>query len=116
MRILHVNKFLYRRGGAGEIPVRRMIGRSEAELADLADAMARRIPRSEVVADVGYSGGGALPGTGLATRVVAFEVRDVDADPADRAAYTDKVPVVLLDGVEHAYWQIDEKALRRALR
>ena len=47
---------------------------------------------------------------------VAFEVRDVDADPADRAAYTDKVPVVLLDGVEHAYWQIDEKALRRALR
>jgi glutaredoxin len=47
---------------------------------------------------------------------VAFEVRDVDADPADRAAWTDKVPVVLLDGTEHAYWQIDEKALRRALR
>ena len=47
---------------------------------------------------------------------VAYEVRDVDADPADRAAYTDKVPVVLLDGREHAYWQVDEKALRRALR
>jgi glutaredoxin len=47
---------------------------------------------------------------------VAFERRDVDGDPADRAAYTDKVPVVLLDGVEHAYWQVDEKALRRALR
>ena len=47
---------------------------------------------------------------------VAYDVRDVDADPADRAAYTDKVPVVLLDGREHAYWQVDEKALRKALR
>ena len=46
----------------------------------------------------------------------AYEVRDVDADAADRAAYTDKVPVVLLDGREHAYWQVDEKALRKALR
>ena len=47
---------------------------------------------------------------------VPLQVRDVDADPADRAAYTDKVPVVLLDGVEHAYWTVDEKVLRRALR
>jgi glutaredoxin len=47
---------------------------------------------------------------------VPLEVRDVDADPADRAAYTDKVPVVLLDGVEHAYWTIREDVLRRALR
>lgn len=46
---------------------------------------------------------------------VPLEVRDVDADPADRARWTDKVPVVLLDGVEHAYWRIDEKVLRRAL-
>ena len=47
---------------------------------------------------------------------VAVEVRDVDADPADRAAWTDKVPVVLLDGREHAYWQVDAQALRKALR
>ena len=47
---------------------------------------------------------------------VTFELRDVDADPADRAAWTDKVPVVLLDGREHAYWQVDEKALRKALK
>ena len=47
---------------------------------------------------------------------VPLEVRDVDADPADRARWTDKVPVVLLDGVEHAYWQVDERVLRRALR
>ena len=47
---------------------------------------------------------------------VALEVRDVDDRPEDRAAWTDKVLVVLLDGVEHAYWTVDEKVLRRALR
>ena len=47
---------------------------------------------------------------------VPLEVRDVDADPDDRARWSDRVPVVLLDGVEHAYWRIDERALRRALR
>ena len=46
----------------------------------------------------------------------AFELRDVDASEADRAAWSDKVPVVLVDGREHAYWSVDEKALRRALR
>jgi len=47
---------------------------------------------------------------------VPLEVRDVDADEADRARWSDKVPVVLLDGVEHAYWTVDEAVLRRALR
>ncbi len=45
-----------------------------------------------------------------------LEVRDVDADPQDLARWSDKVPVVLLDGVEHAYWRIDEKVLRKALQ
>lgn len=47
---------------------------------------------------------------------VAFERRDVDAAPEDVAAYSDKVPVVLIDGREHAYWSVEEKALRKALR
>ncbi len=47
---------------------------------------------------------------------VPLEVRDVDADPADLARWSDKVPVVLLDGVEHAYWDVDERVLRTALR
>lgn len=47
---------------------------------------------------------------------VPLEVLDVDADPALRAAYSDKVPVVLLDGAPHAYWTVDERVLRRALR
>ena len=46
---------------------------------------------------------------------LSLEVRDVDADPADGVRWSDKVPVVLLDGVEHAYWRIDEPVLRRAL-
>ena len=46
---------------------------------------------------------------------VRCEVLDVDADPVLRV-WSDKVPVVLLDGVEHAYWQVDVKALRAALR
>ena len=45
-----------------------------------------------------------------------FELADVDSDAGLRSRWTDKVPVVLLDGVEHAYWQVDDKALRAALR
>ncbi len=76
---LEATLLVYRRGRAAEIPVRRMIASSEADCGELAGAIARRIPGSEVVADVGYSGGGALPGTGLPTRVVAIEVRDPEA-------------------------------------
>ncbi len=47
---------------------------------------------------------------------VPLEVRDIDADPEDVARWSDKVPVVLLDGVEHAYWRVNEAVLRKALR
>ena len=46
---------------------------------------------------------------------VPLEVLDVDADPALRE-WSDHVPVVLLDGVAHARWWVDEAALRTALR
>ena len=46
----------------------------------------------------------------------AYERRDVDLSEADVEAYGHKVPVVLLDGVEHGYWQIDAGRLRAALR
>ena len=42
--------------------------------------------------------------------------RDVDESAQDVRTYGQKVPVVLLDGVEHAYWQVDPRALRAALR
>lgn len=47
-------------------------------------------------------------------------VTDVDAaaaagDSALRAEYGDRLPVVLLDGSEHSYWEIDEPRLRADL-
>lgn len=45
---------------------------------------------------------------------------DVDAraaagDPAARAEFGDRLPVVLLDGREHSYWELDEDRLRADL-
>lgn len=47
-------------------------------------------------------------------------VTDVDAaaaagDSGLRAEYGDRLPVVLLDGSEHSYWEIDEPRLRADL-
>lgn len=51
---------------------------------------------------------------------VPVEVRDVDdhttTDPADRARWSDHVPVVLLDGEQHSLWFVDEAVLATALR
>ena len=41
---------------------------------------------------------------------------DVDADPEDRAEYGDLVPVVLVDGVVHAYYRVEPDRLRQALQ
>jgi glutaredoxin len=46
---------------------------------------------------------------------VPWDERDVTLDEADWAEYGDRVPVVLLDGREHGYWQVDEARLRRDL-
>jgi hypothetical protein len=67
--------------------------------------------------------------TGAAARLVqladelGFEltVTDVDATAADgnpalRAEFGDRLPVVLLDGAEHSYWEVDEPRLRADLR
>lgn len=45
---------------------------------------------------------------------------DVDAqaaagDSSLRAEYGDRLPVVMLDGAEHSYWDVDEPALRADL-
>jgi hypothetical protein len=49
-----------------------------------------------------------------------FTITDVDAaaaagEPARRAEFGDRLPVVLLDGVEHSYWEVDEPRLRADL-
>ncbi|WP_396883084.1 glutaredoxin family protein [Mycobacterium sp. SMC-4] len=47
-------------------------------------------------------------------------VTDVDeaaaaGQPALRAEFGDRLPVVLLDGAEHSYWEVDEARLRADL-
>jgi glutaredoxin len=44
-----------------------------------------------------------------------YEELDVDADPRRRDEYSDRVPVVLIDGREHGYWQVEEPRFRAAL-
>jgi glutaredoxin len=40
---------------------------------------------------------------------------DVDTDPALRAEFGDRVPVIEVDGREHGYWRVEEARLRAAL-
>jgi hypothetical protein len=40
---------------------------------------------------------------------------DVDGDRDLLDEYSDRVPVVLLDGKEHGYWRVEEDRLRRDL-
>jgi glutaredoxin len=49
-----------------------------------------------------------------------FSTADVDAEaaagrPGLRAEFGDRLPVVLLDGREHSYWEVDEPRLRADL-
>jgi len=46
---------------------------------------------------------------------IAWRSIDVDSDPQLRSAYTDHVPVTIVDGVEHARWFVDPARLRAAL-
>ena len=44
-----------------------------------------------------------------------YDELDVDADRDRRNEYSDRVPVILVDGKEHGYWRVEEDRLRRAL-
>ena len=49
--------------------------------------------------------------------VTCIDVDEAAArDPELRAEYGDRLPVVLLDGREHSYWEVDEERLRADLR
>lgn len=51
----------------------------------------------------------------LASRGLAVEERDVDADTSLEAAWGDKVPVLLADGREICRYRFDRLALESAL-
>lgn len=40
---------------------------------------------------------------------------DVDADRQRCAEYSDRVPVILIDGREHGYWRVEEARFRAAV-
>ncbi|PZS36720.1 MAG: NrdH-redoxin [Pseudonocardiales bacterium] len=44
-----------------------------------------------------------------------YEELDVDAEQDRRAEYSDRVPVILIDGKEHGYWRVEEPRFRKAL-
>ncbi|BBZ49614.1 glutaredoxin family protein [Mycobacterium heidelbergense] len=53
---------------------------------------------------------------------LGFELSTVDVDaaastgdPGLRAEFGDRLPVILLDGREHSYWDVDEPRLRADL-
>jgi hypothetical protein len=47
---------------------------------------------------------------------VGWERVDIDAADAEvRGEFSDRIPVTLVDGVEHASWRVEPAALRTAL-
>jgi hypothetical protein len=71
-----------------------LIGRQGCHLCDEARDVVRR-----VTSDVGAS----------------WTEVDVDTDERLLRAYSDQVPVVLVDGRQHDFWRVDEQRLRAAL-
>lgn len=45
----------------------------------------------------------------------ALELIDVDSSRTLANEYSDRVPVILIDGAEHGYWQLEEQRFRKAL-
>ena len=46
---------------------------------------------------------------------VGWTERSILDDPELAAAYSEQIPVTLVDGRQHDYWRIDESRLRAAL-
>jgi glutaredoxin len=48
---------------------------------------------------------------------LGFALREVDVDGSQvlRDEYSDRVPVVLIDGKEHGYWRVEEARFRKAV-
>ena len=45
----------------------------------------------------------------------AWQERDITRSESDLREYWDKIPVTLIDGVQHDFWRVSEQRLRRAL-
>jgi glutaredoxin len=47
---------------------------------------------------------------------VPWQERDITQSETDLAEYWDKIPVTLIDGVQHDFWRVSEDRLRAALQ
>ncbi|MGB0640815.1 MAG: aminotransferase class V-fold PLP-dependent enzyme, partial [Myxococcota bacterium] len=70
---------MIREGREDDIPVRTMMARTVEDCRVIGEQIAARVSGATLEEDVGFSGGGALPGTGLRTTVVAIRGGDVEA-------------------------------------
>ncbi|MDT4931429.1 MAG: hypothetical protein QOF92_4296 [Pseudonocardiales bacterium] len=71
-----------------------LITRAGCHLCELAEVLLRRLS-----AELGFG----------------YQEVDVDSSPPLREEYSDRVPVVLIDGKEHGYWRVEEPRFRKAL-
>jgi len=46
---------------------------------------------------------------------VCWQERDITGSAEDLQAYSDMIPVTLIDGVQHDFWRVSERRLRAAL-
>jgi len=46
---------------------------------------------------------------------VSWTERDITASQDDLREYADMIPVTFVDGVQHDFWRVDERRLRKAL-
>ena len=46
---------------------------------------------------------------------VPWTERDITQSDDDLRDYAEMIPVTLIDGVQHDFWQVDERRLRQAL-
>jgi glutaredoxin len=46
---------------------------------------------------------------------VTWEERDITLSEDELREYWDKIPVTLIDGVQHDFWRVSEQRLRAAL-
>jgi len=83
------------REAAGGAPRITLLGKPGCHLCDEARTVIAR-----VAADLG----------------VRWEERDITASSEDMAEYWDKIPVTLVDGVQHDFWRVSEDRLRAALQ
>jgi hypothetical protein len=75
-----------------------IVGKPDCHLCDVA---------SEVV-------GGVVADLGPSADVAVDKVSILD-DPALHERYWEQIPVILVNGVEHAHWRVDPDALRTAI-